>query len=194
MPSDKKQFPGISAILFYPVIFVLVIFCIEYFGTIKNDFMLFERMQPLWLFAALISQIGTYYLNSRAYQLLLLSYMDNTIFSLKELFQINITMLFFNSTVPSVGLSGDTFFSKLLSKRGISATRSLAFILFGLLVVYLSRIVTIELIIFAGLFYHFPHSFNALLITGIIIYTLLSLLMVVAERKKVFLYIIDKLK
>jgi len=194
MPHDKKHSSDRSMILFYLATFALVIICIEYFGTIKSDFMLFERVHPLWLLAALVAQIGTYYLSARAYQVLLLAYVNDKVFSLSELFQISIAMLFFNSAIPSIGLSGNTFFSKLLIKRGISAQRSLAFILFELFIVYLSRIIIIFLIFAAGFFFDFPDSFYTIFMTGIIAYMLLGLIMVISERKKVFSYVIDKFK
>jgi uncharacterized protein (TIRG00374 family) len=103
-------------------------------------------------------------------------------------------MLFFNSTIPSIGLSGNSFFSNLLLKKGIGAERSLTFILFELFIVYLSRTIVILAMIITGLFFVFPASFYPIFIAGLIAYALLSLLIVVTERKKIFFYIVDKFK
>lgn len=74
------------------------------------------RARPLWLFAALASQLSTYLCVALVWRLVL-SDLDHPL-PLTSLFPLSIAKLFADQALPSGGLSGAAFFLFALTRRG----------------------------------------------------------------------------
>jgi len=191
--SKKKPLFSFSLIFFYFAAFVLAIFAINYFSTLKSDLKLFGHLDPVWLLMVLIFQAGTYYFNALIYQVLLRIYTKKAIFSLKNILKVSIVMLFLNQIVPSAGLSGNAFFSNLIVKKGITVEKSLSLMSLVLLTSFISTTLIIALLIIVGLFFNFPRFFFAILMVGVLVFGVISTFTALAGRGKTIHYVLNKI-
>ena len=192
IPKKKPLF-SISLLFFYLIAFLTAVLVINYFSTIKSDLKLFGQMRPIWILLALAGQAGTYYFNARVYQVLLRIYSGKTVFSLKELLQASIVMMFFNQIVPSAGLSGNAFFSRTLMKKGVAVEKSLSLMFLVLLTSYIAMTLLIGTLIIAGLFFNFPRFFFAIFALGILAFGVMSTFTALAGRGKTINYVLNKI-
>jgi len=192
--TNKKRSKSAFSILFYIIAFLLVIFCIRYFGTIDSNIRLFRQVRPIWLLVALVAQAGTYFFNALAFKVLLRIYTQKVIFSVKELFEISVVSLFFNQTIPSAGWSGKAFFSKELIKKGIPPEESISLMFIELMTFYMAMVILICLMFFVGIFFDFPEFFFLIFLLGIFAFSILGTFMVIASKKKVLDYLFNKIR
>jgi uncharacterized protein (TIRG00374 family) len=138
-PSPQKKFE-LPNFLFYAFSFAAFCFVILYFKDIRDNLLLFREVHIGWVVLALAAQAGTYVFNTLVYYDLLGIYGLSSSFSIRTLIQANIVSLFFNQSVPSVGLSGNAFYFSFLSKRGVSYEQAYSLVLLELICFYLALI------------------------------------------------------
>lgn len=172
--------------LFYVFSLVIFGFVIVCFSEIRRGFSLLKKVNSYWLLLAVSLQLLTYLFNALIYRLLLKTYKGPYIPSLKEFYKLSVISLFFNQTVPSAGVSGNSFLFSYLEKKNIPSPLILSLILLELLSFY----VAIEVIIlsFLGLSFlkNWPYVFHTILLTGFLVYLLFTIAVIMTGRKKTF--------
>ncbi|HTM92934.1 MAG TPA: lysylphosphatidylglycerol synthase domain-containing protein [Flavisolibacter sp.] len=175
-----------SGLLFYVFSLVIFGFVIVCFSEIRRGFSLLKKVNSYWLLLAVSLQLLTYLFNALIYRLLLKTYKGPYIPSLKEFYKLSVISLFFNQTVPSAGVSGNSFLFSYLEKKNIPSPLILSLILLELLSFY----VAIEVIIlsFLGLSFlkNWPYVFHTILLTGFLVYLLFTIAVIMTGRKKTF--------
>ncbi len=176
------------------ILFVLLFgLAVYYFSEIKNEFRLLERVNPYWLIAALCGQFMTYFFTALIYQLLLKAYRLPRLPGRWDLLKASIISLFFNQTVPSAGISGNTFLVNFLARFNLSRTPAISLILEELLIFYSAmEAIIISLLIACMFVYRSFYSFKGVLTAGILIYLAFSLVVSFAGRKNMLTRLYDK--
>ncbi|MBZ4191643.1 lysylphosphatidylglycerol synthase transmembrane domain-containing protein [Niabella beijingensis] len=189
-PENKKLF-SIGNLIFYGLAILISLFAVYYFGEIKTDFELFQTINPYWLLLAVLGQIGTYFFGAMVYQQLLLGFDIHIHQTVWRLFKISFITLFFNQTIPSAGISGNTFLFNYLQKSKIAVSNIISLISVELLSFYASiEIIIILVVMLSMLFLNIPGSLYIIFGTGFIVYFLFGLSVNVLSNK----YTIDALQ
>ncbi|RAJ81909.1 hypothetical protein CLV59_104134 [Chitinophaga dinghuensis] len=163
-----------------------VLLIIYFFPEIKKDLQLLEKVEIRWLAIAICSQLLTYLFAALVYHALLKEYPAHSMPRLGELIKATVISLFFNQTVPSGGISGNTFIFRFLKRFNIPVTDILALIIIEMLCYYAA----LEILIIGSLIGFFlfvratPHIIPITLAAGIGIFLLLSIGMLMVGRKK----------
>ncbi len=164
-----------------------VLLIIYFFPEIKKDLQLLERVEIRWLALAICSQLLTYLFAALVYQALLKEYPTNSIPHLGDLIKATVISLFFNQTMPSGGISGNTFIFRFFKRFNISTTDILSLIIIELLCYYAAW----EILILCSLIGSFltadktPHVVYITLAAGIGIFLLLSTGILMVGQKKI---------
>jgi uncharacterized protein (TIRG00374 family) len=168
-------------------LFVLLLaLTVYYFSEIKKEWRLLEKVNPYWLIAALCGQFLTYFFSALIYRFLLGAYRLTRSPGKWDLLKASIISLFFNQTVPSAGISGNTFFLNFLGKFNISRPQAISLILEELLIFYTAmESIIVSLLIACMLIYRSFYSFKGTLTAGAIVYLAFGLAIVLAGRKNV---------
>ncbi len=167
--------------VFFVLLFLLVIY---YFSEIKKEFILLEKVNPYWLIAAVAGQFMTYFFTALIYLFLLKLYKIPRLPRRWDLLKASVISLLFNQTVPSAGISGNTFYVNFLSRFNISGTVIISIILGELLVFYAAmEMIIVSLLIACLLVYKSFFAFKATLVAGIIIYLVFGLAVAFAGKK-----------
>lgn len=165
----KLEFSNVFFHIFALVAFSFVVF---YFKDIREDFLLFREVEVRWVVLALLAQLGTYLFNALVYYDLLGIYKLTSFFKIPTLLQANVVTLFFNQSVPSVGLSGNAFYFSFLSKRGVSYERAFSLVLVELICFYLALIFAFMMLL--GVVGFSERLFFFVLLWGILAYGVLA--------------------
>ena len=173
--KTKKLFSG-SRIFFYVLCILLFVFVVLYFTEIKKDIKLFTKVNAYWLGIAVLGQACTYFLGAMVYRQLLGLFDIDVKVTIWKLIQASIVTLFFNQTVPSAGVSGNTFFFNFLRKRNVPVDNILPLIFIELLTFYAGmETIILLLAIFGAFFYKFPALFWFILGCGFTAYLLFGI-------------------
>src|SRR5436190_20295652 len=168
--KDKRAFSksNIFFFIFAAIIFILVAY---YFTEIKKDIKLLGKVNVYWLALAFVAQFFTYLFGALVFYELLGIFNLKLRLSIWKLIQVSIVTLFFNQTVPSAGISGNTFFFNFLAKRNVSATHIIPLICIELLTFYgAMEIIVISLLILCFFLSHIPLSFFLIFGAGLLVY------------------------
>src|SRR4030095_14739867 len=123
-------------IFFYILCIGIFVFVAVYFTEIKKDVKLFKKINPYWLSLALLGQATTYFFGALVYRQLINVFNVKIGRALWKLSQVSIVTLFFNQTVPSAGLSGNTYFFSFLRKKDVAVDQAVSLISIELLTFY----------------------------------------------------------
>lgn len=194
-PSPKSEKFKMKYWLWYFIFFAVVfIFLTYYFSEVKKEFVLLESVNPYWLTLALLSQFMTYFFTALIYLLLLRGYNLRHLPRLGELIKASVVSLFFNQTVPSAGISGNTYFFKFLSRFSISMEHVVGLIITELLIFYAAmELVILLLLVSCLLTTATPHLLKAALGGGILIYLIFGVVIAFAGRKNLVSRLFKKL-
>jgi uncharacterized protein (TIRG00374 family) len=138
-----------------------------------------------WLTAALLSQFATYFFTAIIYRFLLIAHRLKDLPTVWELLKASVISLFFNQTVPSAGISGNTYFFNFLAKLNMKVSQIISLILAELLIFYAAMEAIIILLLVSCLTnYKIPHVFTITLCAGFAVYFVFGILISVAGRKR----------
>lgn len=169
-------------------------FVVYYFAEIKKEFTLLEEVKPGWLVVAIIAQLTTYIFTAAIYRLLLTPHKLQPGPRLAGLTRASVISLFFNQTMPSAGISGNTFFLNFLLRFGMNMSDIISLIITELLIFYTAMEMLILVLLFSCLFFvQTSGGFTATLIGGLIVYLLFGIAVVLSGRKKVIYGLIERL-
>ncbi len=187
--SEQKQKARQKYLLWSFVLFVLISgLVLYYFSAIKKEFILLEKVQPVWLGIAVSAQIATYGCTATIYYFLLKAYQLKEVPGLRKLFSASLISLFFNQTMPSAGISGNIFFLNFLLRYGAGVSSIVSLIITELLIFYVAMLlVIIFLLLFCMSFTGVPGVFKGTLAGGALIYLLFGLAIILAGKKN-FVY------
>jgi len=168
--------------VFAAIIFILVIY---YFAEIKKDIKLLGKVKVYWLGLAFVAQFATYLFGALVYYELLRIFKLNLQLNIWKLIEVSIVTLFFNQTVPSAGISGNTFFFNFLAKRNVSPSYIIPFICIELLTFYgAMEIIAIVLLIVCFFLSHIPLAFFLIFGAGLLVYAAFAVGIVLLGKKK----------
>ena len=187
IPRSRLVFIILSALIF--------IFAVYYFSEIKTGVKLLDKVKVYWLAVALLSQFATYFFTAFIYRFLLGAHRLQFKPGLWQLVKASVISLFFNQTVPSAGISGNTYFFNFLSRLNIRVSQILSVILAELLIFYAAMEVIIIILLatcYTG--YKVPHVFTITLWAGLAIYLFFGTLLSLAGRKKFINRIYEKIQ
>jgi uncharacterized protein (TIRG00374 family) len=184
-----------SWVLFFILFALAFVFVIYYFSEIKKEFKLLEKVKGYWLAIAVVSQILTYFFTAIIYRLLIGAQKLPQLPPLWDMLKASVISLFFNQTMPSAGISGNTFFFNFLTKLNMRVTQIISLILAELLIFYaaMEAIITVLLII-CLFFYRVPRVFPGVLLVGIAVYLVFGTLIALAGRKSFIDNLYKKIK
>ena len=196
MTKDKKgRLFSRSKIFFYLISVAFFIFAAYYFTEIKKDIKLFGKVNTYWLGLAVLSQAGTYLGGAIIYRKLLRLFNIKLRLSIWTLFQASIITLFFNQTVPSAGISGNTFFFNFLRKRKVAVDDILSLIFIELLTFYAAmQIIIIFLATLSFFVFKIPCFFFIILGCGFLVYLLFGLAIGLLGRRHTISLLYKKMK
>lgn len=103
---------------------VAAVFIVATHFAEKRDFArLVERAQPLWLIAAAVLQVGTYWADARIWW----GVLTRAGYSrpLRSLIGLGLAKLFMDQAIPSGGMSGTLLVVKGLERRGVPRSTSM---------------------------------------------------------------------
>lgn len=145
-----------------------------------------KKINIFWLLLALVLQSLTYLLNAFIYHLLLKVYNTRYIPSLKELYKGSVISLFFNQTIPSAGISGNSFLFNFLEQKKIPSPFILSLILAELLTFYAAIEFIIILFIVFSFVYSWSYIFHGVLLAGFVVYLAFAIAVVLVGKRKTF--------
>ncbi|ULQ56240.1 flippase-like domain-containing protein [Flavihumibacter rivuli] len=183
-PSSKSEVLHKRYWLWSFLLFVAVFaFVLYYFAEIKKEFVLLEKINPGWLFLALVGQLLTYCFTALIYLVLLRCYKEQQLPGLWQLVKASIVSLFFNQTVPSAGISGNAYFFRFLSGYKMSTQHIMSLIITELVIFYAAMELLLLLLLAGSLYLSgTPHVFKVVLIAGMLIYLLFGVAIGFAGR------------
>ncbi|MCF3107679.1 flippase-like domain-containing protein [Niabella sp. CC-SYL272] len=174
--QEKKKLFSTGNIIFYGLVVLFSIFAVYYFSEIKTDIELFGKIKPYWLLFAVLGQIGTYFFGAIVYQQLLLGFHIRVRQTVWKLFKISFITLFFNQTIPSAGISGNTFLFNYLHKNGIAVNNIISLISVELISFYISIEIIIILTVILSIFLlNIPGTLYIIWGIGFVVYFLFGL-------------------
>ncbi|TWF40436.1 hypothetical protein FHW36_104118 [Chitinophaga polysaccharea] len=181
----------------WTVIFIVfaIVLVAHYLPEIKKEVLLLERVKIYWLVIAVCCQLLTYLFAAVVYGILLKAHKLQQQPSIWELIKAAVIALFFNQTVPSGGISGNTYIFRFLQKFKLSARDSVNLIVTEMVCYYAAiEALVLPLLLFCLLFYKSPHVIKIVLFAGIVIFLSLSTLILLAGKQKTLMSIYKKIK
>jgi uncharacterized protein (TIRG00374 family) len=192
--NKKRRLFSPSKIFFYILSIGIFVFVAIYFTEIKKDVKLFEKINPLWLSLALLGQAATYLFGALVYRRLLSIFQIKIKRAIWKLVQVNIVTLFFNQTVPSAGISGNTYFFNFLSKKKVPINQSVSVISTELLTFYAAmEIIIVAILIIVLFFLKAPNLFIIIPGIGFLVYLVFGLAVEFLSRERLINKIYRKL-
>lgn len=178
--------------ILFAIVFGLVVY---YFREIKKEVRLLEKINAYWLFIAVVAQFLTYLFTAVIYRLLLNTQKIQRLPELWEILKASVISLFFNQTMPSAGISGNTFFFNFLSKLNVKVSQIIFIIIAELLIFYIA-IEFIIIMLLAGCIYfsNTPPAFTVILLAGLAIYFVFALLIILTGRNKTINFLLKKIQ
>ncbi|NIG54069.1 lysylphosphatidylglycerol synthase transmembrane domain-containing protein [Chitinophaga sp. Cy-1792] len=196
--TDKNDGSINTSYWIWTVIFIVfaVVLVIHFLPEIKKDLLLLKSVKFYWLAFAIMAQLLTYFFAATVYRILIRSYHLKENPSIGALIKATIISLFFNQTVPSGGISGNTFIFRFLKRFDMPVTDIISLIVIELSCYYAA----LEILIIGSLLGcllpagETPHAIKVTLIAGIFIFILLGTLMLLAGRKQFLVKVYDQLR
>ena len=151
-------------LLFWILIIAFVWLVVTRFSDIRNLTGILVRGSPVWILAAMVSQVMYYVVFSSLWR----SSLDVVEVSLPlhEAIQIVLASVFVNTVAPSGGMAGAALFADDVSKRGYSLARTSA----GIMLVPIIDFTAFEVTLIIGLFYLFnQHALQLYQVVGALI-------------------------
>lgn len=187
IPRSRLVFIIFSALIF--------IFVVYYFSEIETEVKLLEKVNVFWLAVALLSQFATYFFTALIYRFLLGAHRLQRLPGVWALLKASVISLFFNQTVPSAGISGNTYFFNFLTRLNIRVSQILSVILAELLIFYAAvEVIIILLLVTCFTKYKVPHVFMITLWAGLAVYLVFGILISLAGRKKFINRLYEKIQ
>lgn len=132
----------------------------------------------------MLAQAGTYFFTAIIYRVLLKGFNVDKVPDITELSKVSVVSLFLNQTIPSAGISGNTFLYNFLKKRNVPVSIIVSLILIELLSFY----IVIEFIILLFLFLSFtlklPIAFHTVFLGGALVYLAFAVTVILLSKKK----------
>jgi len=189
-----RLFSG-SKIFFYILSVGIFVFAAIYFSEIKKDVKLFAKVNPLWLCLALFGQAATYLFGALVYCQLLSAFEIKIRQGTWTLAQVSIVALFFNQTLPSAGISGNTYFFNFLRKKNVPGDQAVSVISTDLFTFYAAMEILIVAILFIVLFFvSVPTFFIIILVVGFLVYLVFGFAVEFISRERPIKKIYQKIK
>lgn len=183
--DHKEKVITRSQLLFIVFSALIFIFVVYYFSEIKKEFRMLKKVNVYWLAAAIFSQFITYFFTAIIYRFLLVAHRLKQLPGLWDLLRASVISLFFNQTMPSAGISGNTFIFNFLARLNMKVPQIISLILAELLIFYAAMEAIIILLLLACLsFYKVRHVFPGTLAIGVAVYLAFGTLIALAGRKK----------
>lgn len=123
----KQLFAGI-------ILFSALVYAALNFGEISRFVLLLRSMEPLWLFVALLLQLGTYVALAMVWYRTLRS--EGVRYRLRRLVPLAVAKLFTDKAVPSGGISGIAFVFNALREREVPGAVCMRVMLIDILSYY----------------------------------------------------------
>jgi uncharacterized protein (TIRG00374 family) len=190
--EDGKPKTG-EWLLFF-ILFVLasaIIFF--YFAEIKKEIILLNRIHGYWLAAAVFAQFLTYIFTASIYRILLKPQQRQSP-GLWALTIASLISLFISQTVPSAGISGNTFIFHFLAKYRVRLRLIASVVLTELLTSYAAMEILILFLLFMLSLGNSPEIFALTLVAGLVAYIFFGLIVSYAGRKKTLDFLFRKIK
>jgi uncharacterized protein (TIRG00374 family) len=192
--SPQKEKMKVRSWLWFFLVFIFVFgLVVYYFAGIKKELLLLQKVNPYWLIAAVYGQFMTYFFTALIYLFLLRAYKLPQLPGLWDMLKASIVSLLFNQTVPSAGVSGNTFFFNFLARFNISKKQIISLILAELLIFYAAmELIIVSLLIACMFVYRSFYTFKGTLTAGIIVYLAFGLVIALAGRKNMLNLLYEK--
>jgi len=174
---------------------ILIVFVVYYFPEIRKEIRMLKKVNVYWLIAAIVSQFLTYFFTAVIYRFLLAAHKIKQAPGLWDLLKASLISLFFSQTVPSAGVSGNTFIFNFLSKSKIKVTQIISVILAELLIFYAAMEAIIIILLLVCLFFFKVRRIISLtLAIGLGVYLVFATFTAFAGRKKFIDLIFKKIQ
>jgi len=177
-------------LLFSLIIFGFVIY---YFSEIRQEFRLLKKINFYWLLVAAIAQLGTYFFTALIYRILLKIFNVDKLPGIMQLSKVSVISLFFNQTIPSAGISGNTFLYNFLKKKNVPVPTIVSLILTELLSFYVVIEIIILLFLVLSFILKLPVAFHSVFIGGALVYLTFGVAVIFVSTKKSFNVLRQKL-
>jgi uncharacterized protein (TIRG00374 family) len=182
--TGKKGLVTKRRAFFYIFSLLIFGFVIYYFSEITQEFHMLKKINTFWLLLALVLQLLTYLINAFIYHQLLKVYNTQHLPSIKELYKASVISLFFNQTIPSAGISGNTFLFNFFEQKKISSPVILSLIVAELLTFYAAMEFIIILFIVFSFVYKWSYIFHGVLLAGFVVYLAFAIAVVIVGKRK----------
>lgn len=193
--DHKERLIPRSRLLFIIFSALIFIFVVYYFSEIKTEVKLLKKVNVYWLVVALLSQFATYFFTALIYRFLLGAQRLEHLPGVWALLKASVISLFFNQTVPSAGISGNTYFFHFLTKLNIRVSQILSVILAELLIFYAAvEVIILFLLVTCYINYRVPHAFIITLWAGVAVYLVFGTLISLVGRKKFINRLYEKIQ
>lgn len=173
--------------MFFLILLVVGILVITYFQEIKKEIFLLDKVQPVWLLAAMGGQLLTYLLTGLEYLYLLKASNLTATPRLGALAKAAVISLCFNQTVPSAGISGNLFYFRFLERYNISREEIFSLIIQELLIYYACmESFIILLLILYPIFFSSSLPVKTTLLAGLAVYPILASFIIMVKKKNLY--------
>ena len=170
-----------SAIIFY------------YFAEIKKEIILLDRVNGTWLTAAVVAQSLSYIFTACIYRILLKP-QKPPLPGLWALTIASVISLFISQTVPSAGISGNTFIFHFLRKYKVRLRLIISVIMAELLTSYAAMEILILFLLVMLSLIKFPEIFTLTLVAGLLAYIFFGVIVSYAGKKSTLDFLFRKIK
>ena len=136
----------LKSFIFGIIVIITAIIVFLKFSELKKIISLLTQANYLFILAALASQAFVYLFIAKTYKTISDSF-SNVIINIKTFYKAAIIMLFLNQTIPSMGISGNTYFFSVLKKRGEKPGKGIFLVVFNMVVLYSSYLTAVSLAI-----------------------------------------------
>lgn len=145
-----------------------------------------NKISVYWLGVAVSAQLFTYFFTAVIYRALLKAFHVEKVPGIAELYKVSVISLFFNQTIPSAGISGNTFLYNFLGRKNIAPATIISLILADLLSFYIVIEVIIVVFLILSFILKLPLVFHTVFFGGLLAYLVFGVAVVLISRKKTF--------
>lgn len=180
--------------LFFFILFVLasaIVF--YYFAEIKKEIILLDRVNGVWLTSAVFAQFLTYIFTASIYRSLLISQQPQSP-GLWPLTIASVISLFISQTVPSAGISGNTFIFHFLAKYQVRLRLIVSVVMTELITSYAAMEILIIVLLVILSLSTLPEIFTITLVAGLAAYVFFGVIVAYAGKKRTLDFLFRKIK
>jgi len=193
MAEEKKsKLFAPSRLVFYVLAIIVVYLAIHYFSKFAAIEKLLLQMNPMWLLAAIFTQLVTYVFNA----LILKSFLSKEKLSLYLLSKISVVIMFVNQALPTGGISGNGYIFNQLLKMKVPKSKALTALILESVCYYIAMF-SLIVIFYSWYFFHSNHvnaGITSTAITGVIFYIVLCSVVLVISNHAAIAWILQKLR